>query len=188
MAPSLLFLYRRPASTVGHPQKTPRISFFALQHFRNPRPFFFTSPFEEAFEKRYPAPQKSHSQGLATLSAVLCSSIPWVLLSGPNTLGLSPSELCSSSVVGAVFPLRLSLLHFLRKPSPAFYRCFSDFLPLRSRTPFCSPNFYVGTGPLLSWAFGPRRLSLRFRQMKSVSLLISPSRPWLTKASRLCFT
>jgi hypothetical protein len=40
LALSLLSLYRWPASTVNHPRKTPRLSFFALQHFRNQRPFF----------------------------------------------------------------------------------------------------------------------------------------------------
>jgi hypothetical protein len=87
LALSLLFLYRRPASTVGHPRKTPRISFFALQHVRNPRPFFFTSPLEEAFEKRYPAPQKSHPQGLATLSAVLAPRSLGNLFQFPTLLG-----------------------------------------------------------------------------------------------------
>jgi hypothetical protein len=40
LALSLLSFYRRFASTVNHPRKTPRVSFRALQYFRNQRPFF----------------------------------------------------------------------------------------------------------------------------------------------------
>jgi hypothetical protein len=56
------------------PQHTPRLSFLAPQHLPEPLTLLFTPPLEEASDQACLPNQKSRTQGLATLSAMLARS------------------------------------------------------------------------------------------------------------------
>ena len=98
--------------------------------------FRIESPsFHSPFGKRLACvalPAKSHMpQGLATLSPCLKLPIPRKPLSAPNTLGLRPSELSSSPVIGRKVSLPLSAPALSYKTFTTLYRRFSGLLPPR---------------------------------------------------------
>jgi len=77
------------------PSKCTSLELRALQHLKVQSPFLVTLGFPMASVSVYLRSQKSHPQGLATLSAVSAFLNPWEPLSVPDTLGLRSSELFS---------------------------------------------------------------------------------------------
>jgi hypothetical protein len=59
--------------------------------------------------------EKSHPQGLATLSMAYSPLNPWRPLSAPNAHGLLPPKLCSSSMIREWFPTDVPLWRFPTK-------------------------------------------------------------------------
>jgi hypothetical protein len=91
------------------------LSFPALQHFRIQRPFFsLLSP--RASEKRCPAPRKSRTQGLATLSTVSARQTLGSLFQLPTLLGFALQSLAPPQ--GSITPLEMTspLLRSKTKP------------------------------------------------------------------------
>jgi hypothetical protein len=148
----LLPLYRWLASTVSRPQKAPRLSFFALQHFRNQGPFFSLpllrkrlggfalSPKSSALRVWLPSRRSQAPRSLGDLFQ------PPTLV-GFSLRSFSPLEW---SVAGLPAPFRPCT--FLQN-LPALDRCSDELSPPRSRVP-CPPSFYVGAGPFAPLGFG----------------------------------
>jgi len=73
----------------GHIPQAPRLSFSALQHFRLTAPFFSLSVPEKRLKTSCSGLQKSHTQGLATLSVVSASVNLGNLFQLPTLLGFA---------------------------------------------------------------------------------------------------
>jgi hypothetical protein len=101
---------------------------------------------------------------------------PWEPLSTPDTLGVRPSELFSSSTIDEesfLSPLPPSL--FRTKPTRLGTGAPAVSPRRRSRAPFCFPEGLVqGRAYMLSWAFRPPGLSRSTSPPGSVSLLVTP--------------
>jgi hypothetical protein len=95
------------------PHQAPRLSFFALQHFRVKRPFFSLS---RASEKRCAALQKSHPQGLATLSMVSALFTLGSLFQLPTLLGFALQSFAPSRGSKNPFEFSSPLRRFPIKP------------------------------------------------------------------------
>jgi hypothetical protein len=108
------------------------------------------------------------------------SSHPWKPLSAPNALGLSPSELSSSSVPEKKSPSLLPPSRFPTNPSglvPAPRR----FLHTEKAVPLSPPDLYSGSEAPALLGFRPLRLSLHLTSTKRFSL---PVRPLVSSAPR----
>jgi len=72
-----------------HISQAPRLSFHALQHFRLKAPFFSLPVPGKRLKTSCPGLQKSHTQGLATLSAVSATLNLGNLFQLPTLLGFA---------------------------------------------------------------------------------------------------
>jgi hypothetical protein len=101
----------------------------ALQHIQIQYPFFFTSSFEEASETGCPLSQKSHPQGLATLSMAFKHSTLGNLFQLPTLMGFPLQSFSPLSWSKDPFESLSPFLHLGRNPLSAFHLCFNGFLP-----------------------------------------------------------
>jgi len=139
----------------------PRVSFSALQHIRIKGPFFALPVSRKRLKYLCPVSQKSHTQGLATLSVV----------SAPLNLGsLFQLPTLLSFALQSFPPLPWSVDPFesyLSAPALS-YKTLSDFVPALQRLPptekavsllLLTQRISLGQDLMLSWAFGPLRSS-----------------------------
>jgi len=138
----LLRLPRPPPSHVDHgPERfVPRISFPALQHFRNQEPFF-SLPLSRKRRENVALFPRSLTLGFGyPLDEMAWLPNPWGSLSTPNALGLRSSEPCSSRMVEKPFRAPLSALALSGKTFTTLPRRFSGLLPPGKPCPFLPPE------------------------------------------------
>lgn len=112
-----------------------RLSFLALQHSPDAFTLLFTL-FRKRLKDRFLVPQKSHPQGLATLSVVSAHTSPEAYFSSPHSWA-SPSKLFSNPGSARSFRIAPFVPALSLKTFPAFSRRSDDLLPEVSCVPFC---------------------------------------------------
>jgi hypothetical protein len=153
------------------------LSFRTLQHLRTQVPFF--SPF--LAKKR-----------LGSVALLPKSPVLRVWLPSRRRQRLKPLKASFSSQRSWASPYKAFFLfrdrmtlsnHPFRSYAslqnlPALYRRFNGFLPRKKRFPFLRARIvHPGRDPMLSWAFGPLRCSLRNVQIINTFFMTCPSRP-----------
>jgi hypothetical protein len=174
LPPSLIAQCRPYAIKPSTSLELSRLSAFAAQS-----TLLFTPCLQEASGKQCPVSQKSHTQGLATLSVVSAHSEPRKPLSVPNALRLRPSKPCSFLMIRS--PSRMTLsVHALS------YKTLSDLIPALQRlTPTRKAVLLLPLPRGLVWAGASCSLGLydllgslrSLTHEASFSLTSSPSRP-----------
>jgi len=132
------------------------------------------SPFFRLLSKasfaRCPASKEDPLSGLATRSMSIQLLDPWKPLSAPHALGLHPSKLCSSQMIGNKSPCFLSVPALFSKTSSALERRLNGLSPIWEAVPLCATGrIRTGRGPCSLGLLGPLRLSLHFPDPTSVS-------------------
>lgn len=170
--------YWRPTSTVGHSQKTPRVSFLALQHLRSKEPFFSLPRPKKRRKSFCPAFSQDPPQGLATLS--WASEVLHTL-----EASFSPQHSWASPFKALLLPgdrkkvsLLLSALALPYKTFQALYRRFSGLLPPEKPCSFLHPDVLRRVGASCSLGLSNLSGSPSADPPKRASpSLRSPSRP-----------
>jgi hypothetical protein len=131
----LLPLYRRPASTVGRPQKAPRLSFLALQHFRNRGPLFSLPLLRKRLEGFALPPKGSALRVWLPSRRPLAPRLLGDLFQSPTLVGfpLRSFALLGWSVAGLPAPFRPCAFF---QNLAALDRRSGDLIPPRSRVPW----------------------------------------------------
>jgi len=119
----------------GHTSSVPRLSSLALQHFRPTEPFLSLPVPGKRLKTHCPGLQKSHTQGLATLSVVSATSNLGNLFQLPTLLGFALQSFAPSPWSNPSFEELSPLSRFPTKPSQASYRRPSGFLPQKKPCP-----------------------------------------------------
>jgi len=99
---------------------------------------FFHFPFRESVWRGRHLLQRSHPQGLATLSVNVKTFKPWKPFSASHALGLNPSKLCSSTAIEKAFPPFLSALALSPETSSASGRRLERLSPAMEAVPLVS--------------------------------------------------
>jgi hypothetical protein len=159
LPPKLAAATSRPRVECGPAGLAPCLSFSALQHIRSDGRLF-SLPHSEASSSFCPRRRRSRPQGLATLSTASAPSNLGSLFQLPTLLGFALQSFLPSSRSTEPFNPVSPLSRFPVKPVQASQRRPSDLLPKRKPDPLHALRRVSSErGPLLSWAFGPLRLS-----------------------------
>ena len=128
--------------TVADPfvPRAPRVHFAALQHIKNRRPFSQHLRFSPRVPEACPAPGKSRSQGLATLSARLAISCPVKASFSLRRSWASPFRAFLLSGGRRKVPLPLSAPALCCETSRPRIGAPAAFSHRKSRAPFSSPK------------------------------------------------
>jgi hypothetical protein len=121
-----------------HIPQAPRLSFSALQHFRYQAPFCSLSVPEKRLRIHCPDSQKSHTQGLATLSAVSATRYLGNLSQLPTLMGFALQSFPPLSWSNPPLEELSPLSRLPTKPSQTSYRRLSDLLPQKKPCPSTS--------------------------------------------------
>jgi hypothetical protein len=120
-------------------RKTPRLSFFALQHFQIRSPFF-SSNRPAGRPKKFATSLGSSTLRVWLPSRCLQRPNPWKPLSAPNAPGLRPPELFSSRMIDPESPQNLPLLRFPAKLLPPRTGAPAASSHPKSRPPLSTPD------------------------------------------------
>jgi hypothetical protein len=128
--------------------QAPRLSFFALQHFRSLAPFF--SPFlRSSVRKTLPGFPKVPYTGFGYPLYGFSNQKPWEPLSAPNAQGLRPTELCSFQVATQLFRAACSIPALFYKTSRPSNGA-STYLPPGKPHPLLLPRVLPRVGTTCS--------------------------------------